>query len=141
MKLSLLFFIRQIAMGKKQTRFILLLIVLTLLAAFASIIAASFQCQTPYAWETLTLQCFNQVIPIYVCHLTSLIFPKSGFWISFGILDIFTDISIIIASVVLVWNVHIPLSRKAVVVGCFVPRILLELRNPCEKVSFQTDLV
>ncbi|KAI0536259.1 hypothetical protein GGR58DRAFT_475761 [Xylaria digitata] len=63
----------------------------------------------PYTWNTLAHQCFNQ----------------SEFWIAFGVLDIFTDILIILASIVIVWNVNVSFSRKLIVVGCFAPRLLV----------------
>ncbi|KAI2639144.1 hypothetical protein GGS26DRAFT_544163 [Hypomontagnella submonticulosa] len=114
-KLSLLVFIRQISIDAKRTRFISTLIILTSISAVAFFIAAVFQCQVPRPWETLSLRCFDQ----------------SGFWIGFGVLDMLTDILIIVASVVLVWNVHITMPRKAIVVGCFAPRILVIAAAAC----------
>ncbi|KAI3333198.1 hypothetical protein F4824DRAFT_472564 [Ustulina deusta] len=108
-KLSLLVFIRQIVVDMNHTRFILSLISFQSLIAVASLFASAFQCMPPYTWNTLAHQCFNQ----------------SKFWVAFGVLDIFTDVSIILASIVIVWTVHVSFSRKMIVVGCFAPRLLV----------------
>ncbi|KAI5923505.1 hypothetical protein F4810DRAFT_669134 [Camillea tinctor] len=117
-KLSLLVFIRQIAVDIKQSRFILYLVIAITINTAAFFFASAFQCQVPHVWEIYTLRCFDQ----------------SGFWIAFGVIDILTDLLIIIASIMLVWNVQIPLSRKFVVVGCFAPRTLVIIASVCRLV-------
>ncbi|KAI1371398.1 hypothetical protein F4677DRAFT_435952 [Hypoxylon crocopeplum] len=114
-KLSILGFIHHISTDEKKIQLVFWLMIFIVLSAVASIFAAAFQCQTPRSWETLTLRCFNQ----------------SGFWIAFSVLDMLTDTLIIIASAVLVWNINIPTSRKAVVIGCFAPRILVVAAAAC----------
>ncbi|GAW16741.1 hypothetical protein ANO14919_061780 [Xylariales sp. No.14919] len=108
-KLSLLVFIRQIAIDAKQTRLILYLLLFHISITIASLFASAFQCRVPRPWETLGQQCFD----------------TSAFWTGFGVLDILTEFSVILTSIVLVWNVHLPTQRKLVVVGCFAPRILV----------------
>lgn len=49
---------------------------------------------------------------------------QTAYWIVFGVIDILTDLGLIAVSFMLVWDLRIPISRKAVVVGCFAPRIL-----------------
>lgn len=126
-KLSLLVFIRQIVVDMNHTRFILSLISFQSLIAVVSLFAAAFQCMPPYTWNTLAHQCFNQVFnspPVSLHLFTNTISLKSKFGVAFGVLDIFTDVSIILASIVIVWTVHVSFSRKMIVVGCFAPRLL-----------------
>lgn len=49
---------------------------------------------------------------------------QTAFWIAFGVVDILTEASLVLVSLMLVWQLHISIARKAVVVGCFAPRIL-----------------
>ncbi|CAJ2509238.1 Uu.00g142640.m01.CDS01 [Anthostomella pinea] len=114
-KISLLVFIRQIAIETRLSRFVLSLVGFTAVGGVAATLAAAFQCQTPTTWEIFTPKCFNQ----------------SGFWVGFGVIDMLTDVSIVVASVVLVWNVQLAFSRKAVVVACFAPQILVIITAAC----------
>ncbi|KAI1358923.1 hypothetical protein F5Y08DRAFT_320809 [Xylaria arbuscula] len=108
-KLSLLVFLRQIAIDVKHIRFITTLIAFVVLMTISSFLASAFQCTLPDAWDFIGRQCFD----------------RSGFWITFGTLDVITEASFIVTSGLLVWNVQMPLSRKMVVVGCFAPRALV----------------
>ncbi|GAP90613.1 hypothetical protein SAMD00023353_4800750 [Rosellinia necatrix] len=108
-KLSLLMFIRQIVIDSKQIWFILSLIGFQILLGVVSVFAVAFQCVTPYTWNTLSQQCFNQ--------------PR--FWIAFGVFDILTDILVILVSILIVWNLRLAVPHKLVVIGCFAPRLLV----------------
>ncbi|KAF2790302.1 hypothetical protein K505DRAFT_364839 [Melanomma pulvis-pyrius CBS 109.77] len=114
-KLALVVFFNNIAVDERQKRIILCLGGFSTLSMLATLFAASFQCGTQRAWEVMTLHCFNQ----------------SAFWIAHGVLDMITDMSLILVSFMLVWNLHIPLARKAVVVGCFAPRVLVIAAAAC----------
>ncbi|KAF2870022.1 hypothetical protein BDV95DRAFT_71621 [Massariosphaeria phaeospora] len=75
----------------------------------ASLVAVAFQCGLPRPWEMMTLHCYNSGI----------------FWIVYCIIDMTTDVSIIMLSVNLVAYLKVSLSRKVAVVACFAPRILV----------------
>ncbi|KAF2815718.1 uncharacterized protein BDZ99DRAFT_121327 [Mytilinidion resinicola] len=114
-KLSLVIFFNNIAVDEKQKRVILGLGAFAIMSAISTLFAAALQCGGPRSWEVMTLHCFNQ----------------SAFWTAFGVLDMFTDCSIIVLSIMLVWDLRIPISRKAVVVGCFAPRVLVIAAAAC----------
>ncbi|KAF2825164.1 hypothetical protein CC86DRAFT_352416 [Ophiobolus disseminans] len=74
-----------------------------------SLLVVAFQCELPRPWETMTLRCFNTRV----------------FWIVFCIIDMSTEISIIMLSVNLVAYLRVKFSRKIAVVACFAPRMLV----------------
>ncbi|KAH7323733.1 hypothetical protein BKA65DRAFT_407465 [Rhexocercosporidium sp. MPI-PUGE-AT-0058] len=77
--------------------------------AFVTEFAIAFQCALPTPWATITSKCFNTVI----------------FWNVTGVLDIITDIAIIILPAYLVWRVQMPTSKKALVVIVFGFRVFI----------------
>ncbi|KAF1912034.1 hypothetical protein BDU57DRAFT_77020 [Ampelomyces quisqualis] len=77
--------------------------------SMASIVAVALQCQIPRPWEMMTLRCFN----------------TRAFWIVYCIVDMSTEVCIIMLSFNLIVYLHISFSRKVAVITCFVPRILV----------------
>ncbi|KAH6865733.1 hypothetical protein BKA58DRAFT_320778, partial [Alternaria rosae] len=75
----------------------------------ASLIAIAFQCELPQPWQIVGPRCSNSRI----------------FWIVYCMIDIFTEVAIIMLSVHLVVNLQVRLSRKLAVIACFVPRVLV----------------
>ncbi|KAF2192970.1 hypothetical protein K469DRAFT_652714 [Zopfia rhizophila CBS 207.26] len=108
-KLSLIAFFYGIGIKQTQRRIVKGFGVFILLWTFASLIAVAFQCGLPRPWEMLTLHCYNTGV----------------FWIVYCIIDMTTDVSIIMLSVNLVAYLQVKLSRKVTVVACFAPRVLV----------------
>ncbi|KAJ4992399.1 hypothetical protein SVAN01_02108 [Stagonosporopsis vannaccii] len=75
----------------------------------SSAAAVAFQCDLPKPWEIMTLRCFNTRV----------------FWIIFCTIDAFTELFIVLLSVDLVAHLRVRMSRKAAVVACFAPRLLV----------------
>ncbi|KAF2732505.1 hypothetical protein EJ04DRAFT_412911, partial [Polyplosphaeria fusca] len=75
----------------------------------SSLIAVAFQCGLPKPWEMMTLHCYNSGI----------------FWIVFCIIDMTSEVGIVMLSVNLVAYLKIKFSRKFAVVACFAPRLLV----------------
>ncbi|KAF2741880.1 hypothetical protein M011DRAFT_413696, partial [Sporormia fimetaria CBS 119925] len=108
-KLSLVVYFHNIIVQRPLRRAVLGLGIFTLVWGVASLAAVAFQCELPSPWRIMTLNCYN----------------KGFFWIVFCIIDMTTDVSIIMLSVNLVAYLHVKLSEKVVVVACFAPRILV----------------
>ena len=114
----------------------------------ASFFASAFRCSLPAAWAILGRRCFNQVTPnleawISISLSLSLSVPmlsefvsQVSFWTSHGILNILTEVSLVVLPIYTIWNVRIRTSQKWTIVGCFALRTVyvkvdLRLRYPC----------
>ncbi|KAF2740753.1 hypothetical protein EJ04DRAFT_507770 [Polyplosphaeria fusca] len=114
-RLSLVVFFNNLAVDEVQKRIILALGAFSVVNTVGALFAAAFQCGSEKAWEVMSLHCLNQ----------------TGFWIAFGVLDNLSDAGIIVIAFILVWDLHITRSRKAVVIGCFAPRIAVIVASAC----------
>ncbi|KAJ4377764.1 hypothetical protein N0V83_000594 [Neocucurbitaria cava] len=109
-KLSLLvLFYNIVVVQRFYRRFVLVFGVVISAWTIASLLAVAFQCELPRPWETMTLRCFNSRI----------------FWVVYCIVDMSTEISIIMLSVNLVAYLKVRFSSKVAVVACFAPRLLV----------------
>ncbi|KAF2472389.1 uncharacterized protein BDR25DRAFT_220358, partial [Lindgomyces ingoldianus] len=108
-KLSLVSFFYGVGVKKVHRRIVQGLGVFIITWTIASLVAVAFQCGLPRPWEMLTLRCYNSGV----------------FWIVYCIIDMTTDVSIIMLSVNLVAYLQVNLSRKITVVACFAPRVLV----------------
>ncbi|KAF2258221.1 hypothetical protein CC78DRAFT_587384 [Lojkania enalia] len=108
-KLSLVAWFYDIGIQRMQRRIVQGFGIFIFAWTLASLIAVAFQCGLPKPWEVMTLHCYN----------------SGAFWIVYCIIDMTTDVSIIMLSVNLVAYVKIKLARKVTVVACFAPRILV----------------
>ncbi|KAF1850267.1 uncharacterized protein K460DRAFT_350343 [Cucurbitaria berberidis CBS 394.84] len=109
-KLSLLvLFYNIVVVQRLHRRFVLGFGIFIFVWTISSLLAVGLQCELPRPWEMMTLRCFNSRI----------------FWIVYGIIDVSTEISIIMLSVNLVAYLKVRLSRKVAVVTCFAPRVLV----------------
>ncbi|CAO2647581.1 Nn.00g085030.m01.CDS01 [Neocucurbitaria sp. VM-36] len=109
-KLSLLvIFYNIVVVQRLQRRCVLGFGIVIFVWTIASLLAVAFQCEFPRPWETMTLRCFN----------------SRTFWIVYCIIDMSTEISIIMLSVNLVAYLKVRFSRKVAVVACFAPRVLV----------------
>ncbi|KAF2117181.1 hypothetical protein BDV96DRAFT_19997 [Lophiotrema nucula] len=108
-KLSLVAWFYSIGVDTIHRRVVQALGIFILAWTSASLIAVAFQCGLPRPWEILTLHCYNSGV----------------FWIVYTIIDMTTDVSIIMLSVNLVAYLKVRFSRKVMVVACFAPRILV----------------
>ncbi|PVH83110.1 hypothetical protein DL98DRAFT_413706 [Cadophora sp. DSE1049] len=77
--------------------------------ALASEFAIAFQCALPTPWAIITSKCFNTV----------------AFWNVTGVLDILSDLAIIILPGYLVWRVQMPTSKKVLVIVVFGTRMFI----------------
>ncbi|KAF2790511.1 hypothetical protein K505DRAFT_217606, partial [Melanomma pulvis-pyrius CBS 109.77] len=108
-KLSLVTFFHSIVIQGTQRRVVQGLGLFISAWTFASLLAVAFQCGLPRPWEMMTLHCYNSGL----------------FWIIYCIIDMTTDVCLIMLSVNLVAYLKVKLSRKVIVVACFAPRILV----------------
>ncbi|KAJ4299040.1 hypothetical protein N0V90_004284 [Kalmusia sp. IMI 367209] len=108
-KLSLMSLFYGVLHKPGQRRLVLGIGIFILAWTLASLAAVAFQCGLPRPWEILTLHCFNTGV----------------FWIVYCIIDMTTDVAIIMLSVNLVAYLKVPNSKKVAVVACFAPRILV----------------
>ncbi|KAH7397389.1 hypothetical protein BKA66DRAFT_408537 [Pyrenochaeta sp. MPI-SDFR-AT-0127] len=109
-KLSLLVLFHNIVAVQRMHRRLVLCFGMFIFAwSLSSLLAVAFQCQLPRPWEIMTLRCFNSRI----------------FWIVYCIIDMSTEVAIIMLSVNLVAYLKVRVSRKIAVVACFAPRALV----------------
>lgn len=71
--------------------------------------AVAFQCELPKPWEIMTPRCYNRGV----------------FWIVYCVVDMTSDVAIVMLAVNLVAYLRIPFTRKVIVVACFAPRVLV----------------
>jgi hypothetical protein len=95
--------------------------------SIASIVAVAFQCELPRPWEIMTLQCFNTVsiLQRLGSHGMGANTGQRLFWVVYCIIDMSTEICIIMVSLNMVVYLRLRSSRKIAVVACFAPRALV----------------
>ncbi|KAF2679767.1 hypothetical protein K458DRAFT_393607 [Lentithecium fluviatile CBS 122367] len=108
-KLSLITFFYRDHNQRNQHRYVLGFGIFVLAWTLISIVAVAFQCGLPKPWEVFTLHCYNSGV----------------FWIVYCIIDMTTDVSIIMLSVNLAVYSRDRFSRKFAVVACFAPRVVV----------------
>ncbi|KAF9729668.1 hypothetical protein PMIN04_011227 [Paraphaeosphaeria minitans] len=109
-KLSLVTFFYSMSHHQRgQRRAVLAISIFILAWTLASLAAVAFQCGLPKPWEVLTLHCHNIGV----------------FWIVYCIIDMTSDVAIVMLSINLVAYLKVRLSSKIAVVACFAPRILV----------------
>ncbi|KAF1936266.1 hypothetical protein EJ02DRAFT_315658, partial [Clathrospora elynae] len=109
-KLSILvFFYNIVIVQRLHHQFVLCFGFLILAWSTASFFAVAFQCEVPRPWVTTTWRCFNTRI----------------FWVVYCVIDVFSEVAIIMLAVTLVAYLKVQLSRKFAVVACFAPRVLV----------------
>ncbi|ORY10111.1 hypothetical protein BCR34DRAFT_470418, partial [Clohesyomyces aquaticus] len=108
-KLSLLAFFYGVNIKRGHRRLVQGLGALIIAWTIGSLVTVAFQCGLPRPWEMLTLHCYNSGV----------------FWIVYCIIDMTTDVSIIMLAVNLVAYLQVKFSRKVTVVACFAPRIFV----------------
>lgn len=79
-----------------------------LLWGFSSIIVLGFQCHLPHTWDTLQGKCIN----------------IKAFWTYVDVMNIVTDLPLIILPAMIISRLQADTSRKAVVISCFASRVL-----------------
>lgn len=109
----------------RQPYFVLALAALTASSTLGELLAAALQCGPPKVWAVWEGReqgdggnqegwgaspgrCFDQ----------------AAFWIGFAVIDVFTEVCVVLAWVLLIRDVRTSRSRKASVICCFIPRIL-----------------
>ncbi|OCT53690.1 hypothetical protein CLCR_10262 [Cladophialophora carrionii] len=76
--------------------------------AVASVIASAFQCALPHPYQITTNTCFSQV----------------GFWDAVGVVDILTDLALMVFPIWLVYNLQLAVQKKIAVCFAFSFRTL-----------------
>ncbi|KAF2026536.1 hypothetical protein EK21DRAFT_73866, partial [Setomelanomma holmii] len=109
-KLSLLVLLHTVVtLQRLHRRLVLGLGAVISLWSIASLVAINFQCELPWPWEMMTLRCFN----------------TRAFWVIYCIMDISTELCMVMLSVNLVAYSRTRLMRKVAVGACFAPRALV----------------
>jgi hypothetical protein len=108
-KLSLIAFFHGIKINTLQRRLVQVFGAFILVWSTVSLVAVAFQCGLPRPWEVITLHCYD----------------RGYFWMIYCIIDMTTDVAIIMMSVNLVAYLKVELGRKIAVVACFAPRIFV----------------
>ncbi|KAG9187526.1 hypothetical protein G6011_05397 [Alternaria panax] len=109
-KLSILVLFYNVVMMQRIIRRIVIAFgILILVWTIASVVTIAFQCELPRPWDMGSLQCSNARI----------------FWIIYCIVDISTEVAIVVLSIYLVAYLQVRLSRKLAVIACFAPRMLV----------------
>ncbi|KAH7127207.1 hypothetical protein B0J11DRAFT_505914 [Dendryphion nanum] len=108
-KLTLVAFFHRIVVQRAERRITQVFGIFIIAWTLASLAAVAFQCSLPRPWEMMTLRCYN----------------KGIFWIVYCIIDMTTEVGLVMLSVNLVAYLRVRLSRKLIVVACFAPRILV----------------
>ncbi|MCJ1365418.1 hypothetical protein MMC16_004539 [Acarospora aff. strigata] len=106
-KLSVLFLLRSITPVARHRNFALALGLTIAIWAVVSELVVAFRCQLPSPWNFLDNKCIDRI----------------AFWNSFGVLNILTDLPLIILPLVIIWSINIEVRRKLVILACFAPRM------------------
>lgn len=51
-----------------------------------------------------------------------------SFWTSYGVVNILTEVALIGLPIFAIWKVHIPKSKKLIVMSCFALRVMYDTR-------------
>ncbi|KAA8613761.1 Dimer-Tnp-hAT multi-domain protein [Pyrenophora tritici-repentis] len=109
-KLSVLVIFYTIVEVQRWARRIVITVSVFVLAwSIASLLAIAIQCDIPRPWIMESNRCFNTQI----------------FWVMYCIIDMSTEVSIVMISVNLVAYIQVPLSQKVAFITCFLPRVLV----------------
>ena len=124
-KFSALILLRLLTPVKLQIQLVSGLGATIILWGLTGLLAAAFQCRVPRVWETMSNQCFHTVFSgSYSFKIIDILTPiQITFWRCFGVLNIVTECILVMLPMLIIWNVQMPLGRKAVIVWCFAVRI------------------
>ncbi|ORY16635.1 hypothetical protein BCR34DRAFT_97286 [Clohesyomyces aquaticus] len=75
----------------------------------ATTLGVLFQCELPHPWEVFTGKCI----------------PLLPYWVSVGVIDILTDLVMIILPIHIIWDLQMAPSKKSVVMFIFAIRSVL----------------
>lgn len=81
--------------------------------AFSCFFVIAFQCHLPRPWETVEGSCIDII----------------GFWTYADIINILTDVALVILPCIILSNLQVKRIRKIIIISCFVARILWV--HPC----------
>ncbi|PWY74476.1 hypothetical protein BO94DRAFT_559641 [Aspergillus sclerotioniger CBS 115572] len=105
-KLSALAFINFLMQRTRKTEWGL--IVLISAWGLAAEFAVAFQCHLPRPWGWNEDHCFD----------------RDTWWMVFGAIDILSESALIVVPTMIVLGIQMAVARKAVVIGCFLTRLL-----------------
>ena len=124
-KLSLLLLLLRLTPYKRLRQTIWLSLVILTLWTVAAVISQAVQCPLPQPWNVLSHGCRN-----LVCGNTTLDWYsanavyKDAIYLTYGAINIVTDLTIISFPVILLWDVQIKTSQKLAIYSVFVIRVL-----------------
>jgi len=67
-----------------------------------------FQCHLPRAWQVIGGRCIDM----------------AGFWTFVHVINIFTDLALIVMPWIVLSQLQVETKRKAIIISCFAARIL-----------------
>jgi len=107
-KTSIVVLLNQISPFESHNAMGLGLGVMIILWGISSIFAQAFQCHLPQTWNSIDAVCFD----------------RAAFWRTFGALNIFTDVALILLPVYMMLGLNMDGKKRAIVISCFGARAL-----------------
>lgn len=96
-----------------------------MLWSITSIFALAFQCDLPRPWLQGTGRCVNLVsFPPVIRATPRLTDPQKALYYYVDIMNILTDVALVILPVLVVWGLQLKAEKKLFVVGLFATRIM-----------------
>ncbi|KAL8952513.1 MAG: hypothetical protein Q9222_001581 [Ikaeria aurantiellina] len=108
-KLSICLHLDNLTPVRLHRNMIRVLALITGLWMISSMFVLGFQCHLPSPWQINGNQCIG----------------VTSFWASYHIINIITDIGLIVLPWVILLGLQVEVKRKAVIIGCFSARILV----------------
>ncbi|KAL8783596.1 MAG: hypothetical protein Q9213_004525 [Squamulea squamosa] len=108
-KLSVLQMLGAITPIKTHIRMVVGVGAFVLVWSLASIFAAAFQCRLPKPWKVTENGCID----------------RTGFWDSYGALNLVTEAALLALPLIVVWKIHTQPKKKTVIFLCFASRIVV----------------
>lgn len=96
--------------------------------AISGLFTVGFQCSAPGKWAIVTGKCINQVRnPPAENRKTTQTDPQAqtSFWLVFGILNIVTEVFLIVIPAIIMRSVQIPQAKKTVIIVVFSLRVFV----------------
>ncbi|KAF8246428.1 hypothetical protein K440DRAFT_368190 [Wilcoxina mikolae CBS 423.85] len=108
-KLATLSFLGTLAQTAISRTIVKVSMVFTGVWTFVAMIGIAFQCHLPRPWAILSNQCFNQ----------------PAFWDAIGAFDVMIDLVLVGLPIFVLWDLQVPLRKKASIMGAFATRALV----------------
>ncbi|KAI1101870.1 hypothetical protein F4804DRAFT_314727 [Jackrogersella minutella] len=123
-KWSIAVFIEHLSPNETHHRIDLGLRVVVGLWLVSGIFSSLFQCSIPTPWDYINGTCIN----------------RRAWWTYIGVLNVVTELGIIVLYLLIIWNLQTSLSRKVIVLSIFLTRILVIAGSIVQLVVFWNAL-